>query len=221
MESLRAREREVKAQQRAVEIERDAKEQLERKVDEQTSELKLAMYSLSQANEELERMSQTDGLTGLSNRRYFDKKFADELELAVFSKESLAIFMVDIDYFKKVNDQYGHQTGDACLRIVSKHLQNYVTDTRNLCARYGGEEFCLVLLGLQPPEALQLAQTIREDIAGTTIVYQENSIQVTVSIGLHVVTPSEHSQGDYLIRIADEALYQAKANGRNCVEIRY
>lgn len=214
-ENRLSQEREYLAQQRTLAIEREAKENLELRVNEQTREIKLAMDALSQANQELQKMSQTDALTSLANRRCFDKKFATALEHAIFKQSPIAIIMVDIDYFKNVNDTYGHQAGDECLRQISTTLQKYAKSESDLCARYGGEEFCLVLPDKNTTEAQSIAEAIRLEIESQKVHYSDKSLSFTVSLGLHVQIPTPNSHPETLLKIADDALYKAKANGRN------
>ncbi|MBJ7552187.1 sensor domain-containing diguanylate cyclase [Marinomonas ostreistagni] len=215
--SVEARQREITAQQHAIEVERTAKENLEQQVAEQTSELKLAMYSLTQANTELEIMSQTDGLTNLINRRHFDRKFTEAFDRAIDAKWMMAILMLDIDFFKKVNDQHGHQAGDQCLRDISAIFQGMTDDKCDLCARYGGEEFCIVLPNRTKEQAYDIAESIRQAVAEKEIRYGGEMFHVTISIGLYNAVPKHHSQRDKFLKHADEALYMAKRNGRNQV----
>ncbi|SBS32641.1 Phytochrome-like protein cph2 [Marinomonas aquimarina] len=215
--SLEARHREITAQQHALNVERQAKEDLERKVAEQTSELQLAMYSLTQANTELEKMSQTDGLTHLANRRYFDHRFTEEFDLAMTEQWPIAVLIMDIDFFKKVNDHYGHQAGDQCLRDISAIFPQFTESPHDLCARYGGEEFCLVLPNRTEAETLNIAEGIRTAVADKAIHYGDQTFHVTISIGFSVAVPATSEQRDIFLKRADEALYFSKHNGRNQV----
>ena len=217
-QSLMAKSRELAAQQHALEVERQAKAELEQKVAEQTSELKLAMYALEQANHDLEYMSQVDGLTGLYNRRYFDKAFKETVERCVQDKASVAVLMLDVDFFKKVNDTYGHQAGDECLRQIASTLSLQVEKhPSSLGARYGGEEFCLVIPYMDSHQALRFAEGIRKQISQTPIAFADFHFCVSISIGIACNIPTTVCNPEKLLQAADNALYQAKDNGRDQV----
>lgn len=215
--SVEAKHRELTAQQHALNVEREAREQLEHKVDEQTRELKCAMAALSQVNTELQKASNTDGLTGLDNRRCFDEKFNQAFTEAIAKSQPIAVMIMDIDFFKKVNDQYGHQAGDECLRQIANILTQSANQPHAICARYGGEEFCLVLPNQDPAYALDIAEKLKNNIANAEIHYAEQNFHVTTSIGVYTATPEHIEQRDKFLKYADQALYQAKNNGRNRV----
>ncbi|MBM6550375.1 diguanylate cyclase [Marinomonas ostreistagni] len=215
--SLDARHRELTAQQHALNVERQAREELEQKVHEKTRDLQETMAELFKTNVELERVSHKDGLTGLNNRRFFDDIFTAAFEDAIQQHYAIAVLMFDIDYFKKVNDQYGHQAGDECLRQIASVLAQLTNQHTGVCARYGGEEFCIILPKRELPYALDMAETLRSAVANTDIHYEQQSFRVTTSIGVYADIPHEIKQRDTFLKYADEALYRAKNNGRNCV----
>lgn len=171
----------------------------------------------SQANqEELERLASVDSLTGLSNRRTVLQKLDGEIKRARRYKEKVSLMMLDIDHFKKVNDQYGHLTGDEVLREVGKVMQQSIRDT-DTAGRYGGEEFLIILPRTNPASALDMAERVRKTTAAAEMKDSAGNVfGITVSLGLSDYRPGddEHS----LISRADAALYRAKENGRNRVE---
>lgn len=172
---------------------------------------------LEAANTELARLSATDPLTGLFNRRYFDETLVNELNRACRSQSPLSLLMIDVDYFKKYNDALGHPAGDLCLKRVAEVLRNNAQRSGEFAARIGGEEFAVVTSNLGAVEAASLADRILREIADMKIQHPGSSFGfVTVSIG---VSTFEHCPGqshDQLINEADTALYRAKQAGRNC-----
>lgn len=171
-----------------------------------------------QLEENLKRLAMTDELTGIANRRYFMQRLEEELRRIQRYPSPAALVMMDIDHFKKVNDSYGHATGDEVLRIVSKTGHRFLRET-DLIGRIGGEEFCLFLPQTTPEEAFQVAERLRHEIA--EIAFRSDAgelFSVTVSLGVAGVKPTGESVSEWLSR-ADAALYRAKAAGRNRVEL--
>jgi diguanylate cyclase (GGDEF)-like protein len=172
---------------------------------------------LEEANNELARLSATDPLTGLFNRRYFDETLVNEWNRACRSQSSLSLLMIDVDNFKKYNDALGHPAGDLCLKKVAEVLHNNAQRSGEFAARIGGEEFAVVTSNSGTPEAVSLAERILRDIADLKIPHPGSAYGfVTVSIG---VSTLEHCPGQshvQLINEADMALYRAKQEGRNC-----
>ena len=164
-----------------------------------------------------------DGLTGIHNRRYFDEILNVEWKRAKREKTSLSLIMLDIDYFKKYNDTYGHQAGDECLIKIAASISETLRRPADLVARYGGEEFVIVLPGIALEEAVNLSEKIRSEIETLKIEHKLNSISpfVTASLGIASSVPSANSSYEELLQRADKALYNAKLRGRNCVTVSH
>jgi diguanylate cyclase (GGDEF)-like protein len=175
---------------------------------------------LSEANQMLTRLSYLDALTGIPNRRYFDEFFQREWRRAARDKKSLAVIMADIDHFKQYNDSYGHQEGDQCLIQVSQALSRAVLRPGDLVARFGGEEFAAVLPGTNMDDAHLIAERMRAAVAARGLPHP-SSPSVTVSLGVSALVPKAGVEPETLIERADQALYQAKEQGRNktCCEV--
>ncbi len=174
---------------------------------------------LADANRELSAVSVVDPLTGLGNRRRLDQ-FVEALWLARRGKHGpIAFLMIDIDFFKSFNDEYGHQAGDECLKAVAAIIQQGLRRSRDLAVRYGGEEFLAVLPDTDLGEAVNIAERIRASIEGRAITRppRETGSVVTVSIGAAVVWPDDSPSSMPGIAAADAAMYVAKEHGRNCV----
>jgi len=163
------------------------------------------------AEDKLEELATTDALTGLRNRRKFDSAIDEEWRRATRQKTPLALLMIDADHFKSYNDTFGHQAGDEVLIGVAICISDSVGRAGDCAARYGGEEFAVLLPGLSSAEALQVAETIRLKVQQ----WSGEPMVTTVSIGVASLTPAPAMQWSELLRAADEALYLAKANGRN------
>lgn len=186
-------------------------ERLEERVNERTRDLELA-------NSKLAAISATDGLTGIANRRRFDEVLASEWLRAMRNKHPIALLMLDVDWFKKYNDHYGHLAGDECLRKVSNILKSNSRRASDLVARYGGEEFVLIAAETDFSSAMILANTICQAIASSALPHASSHYgYVTVSIGVAVLIPEEGRLPEALVDRADHALYSAKALGRNRV----
>jgi len=168
---------------------------------------------------ELKRLSGIDALTGVANRRFFDEMLDKEWARAARSRQPLAIIMVDIDRFKIHNDTYGHQAGDECLRQVASVLKHSVRRPADLVARYGGEEFSVILPGADVNGATAVAERMRAEVQAIKLAHAKTVTghDVTVSLGVAVVVPDQHHSALELVAAADEALYRAKAVGRNQV----
>ena len=164
------------------------------------------------AEEKLEELATTDALTGLRNRRKFDTAIETEWRRAVRQKMPLALLMIDADHFKSYNDTFGHQAGDDVLVGIAICISDAVRRAGDCAARYGGEEFAVLLPGLSPADALQVAETIRLKVQQWS---GDNAI-TTVSIGVASVVPDAVTDWSRLVAAADKALYAAKASGRNC-----
>ena len=174
--------------------------------------------ALLASNQQLEELSLTASLTSLRNRRAFDQELQPAFERARRYDRPLSLAMLDIDHFKSINDTYGHATGDAVLRNVARLI---AAETRqsDFVARVGGEEFGILLPEIPLFESMQFAEKIRATIASTPIDFGEQTHRVTVSIGIANASHSRVRTAAELIDAADQALYRAKANGRNRVEM--
>lgn len=173
---------------------------------------------LNLANHELHRVSMTDGLTGIANRRLFDELLVREWSRCARIQKPLSIVMLDVDHFKEFNDKYGHQAGDECLKVVAKEIAKAVPRGSDLAARYGGEEFVLILGETDAEGARMVANRIRQQVAGLKMVNEDSPHKyVTVSCGISTVLPSDDKPVEKLVKAADNALYLAKRQGRNTV----
>lgn len=173
---------------------------------------------LNQANQELHRVSMTDGLTGIANRRLFDETLQREWRRCARIQKPISVVMLDVDYFKKFNDRYGHQAGDECLKAAAKVIASAVPRASDLAARYGGEEFVLILSETDGEGARWVANRIRQQVAGLKVENEDSPLHfVTISCGISTVVPSEDKPVDKLVKSADNALYLAKKQGRNTV----
>lgn len=209
------REERLRAQGRALSLQRQTNEELEKRVAKRTEELEHAMQCLESANAELAELSVTDALTRVHNRRYLDQALAREVVRPVEGVVPIALLMIDIDFFKRINDLHGHIVGDECLRIVAERLRNTVSQSADLVARYGGEEFAVVLPGADAAQAVVIAERLRLAIKASPVVQGDARIDLTVSIG--VAALADHDDvGTWLSR-ADKALYLAKEAGRDRV----
>ena len=164
----------------------------------------------------LSELATTDGLTALANRRHFDRYLEDEWRRGMRAQTPLALILLDIDDFKRFNDRFGHQAGDACLRVVAAELRRYARRSEDLVGRYGGEEFVVGLPGIRAAEACRHAERIRAAIAGLSLsepLLTPGSLTVSVGVGQRLLQRSP----DELFAEVDGALYRAKQRGRNGV----
>lgn len=165
------------------------------------------------------KMAATDSLTGIGNRAAFDQKLKEEWSRATSKRESLALIMLDIDHFKRFNDDHGHRAGDAVLESVGKILAKTVGNF-GFVARYGGEEFCVILTGEKPDLVAALAEKIRRAIEASSIDHEGATLRVTASLGAAWTTlDAGIKQPQQLVEAADQQLYVAKKNGRNRVAV--
>jgi diguanylate cyclase (GGDEF)-like protein len=200
-----------------------AHDDLERRVQDRTRELQDAQDKLINVNKELEKLSTTDGLTGISNKRHFNIHMENEWKRCIREEKSVSIIMFDIDFFKKYNDTYGHQKGDECIAAIGNMLKT--TDLANrpgdMVARYGGEEFIVLLVDSSSEHAEFIAKKIHKSVVDLKILHDASEIDginyVTVSIGYATISSIKNISPADLIKYADEALYLAKKRGRNRV----
>lgn len=178
--------------------------------------LLVAQEQLLDVNQSLQLQAMEDGLTKLANRRQFDQFIRDEMGRAKRDQKAVALLMIDVDYFKRFNDEHGHVAGDECLKTVSAIIKENIKRPGDLAARYGGEEFAVVLPGTDATGAFVLAEKIRRAVEVTNIHYNGESVNnVTVSLGVSAIAPTQDDLPEALIAAADKALYAAKASGRN------
>lgn len=189
--------------------------------DEAYRALRVSQQQLLDTNLVLQRLMNSDGLTGLSNRRHFDEYLELEWRRAIREQTQLSLMMIDVDYFKAYNDNFGHLEGDEALRQVAKAIRASCSRPSDLPARYGGEEFALVLPNTSPGGARLLAEKLRQTVAGMNIphIAPTEGSSLTVSIGLATLVPPVGSHSRQLIQSADQGLYAAKHNGRNQVVV--
>jgi len=176
--------------------------------------------NLKKATQEILTLTVTDPLTSTYNRRYLNEHLPDEIEQALKNDKPLSVILCDIDHFKKVNDTFGHLTGDMDLRSLALIIRDTVNDQQDWVVRYGGEEVLIVLPGTPLEGARGLAGMVREFVAQATIKAGGNDVSITSSFGLAAIEVLEDPQKtslDKLLHIADENLYRAKDEGRNRV----
>ena len=176
--------------------------------------------ALEEANFKLELLSNTDGLTGIGNRRRFDIELDEEWNRARRTDIPLALIMLDVDHFKHFNDHYGHLAGDDCLRSLTQVLLKEVRRSGELVARYGGEEFVVLMPDSNVQAALETAQRIQRAVRTLALIHAETAPGiVSFSFGVASLKPSPLHVPDELVRQADLALYRAKAMGRDRIEL--
>ncbi|MBP7338645.1 MAG: diguanylate cyclase [Niveispirillum sp.] len=174
--------------------------------------------ALKQRTDALLRLATLDGLTGIANRRAFDGALLHETQrLAQGGTGSLSLVLVDVDHFKRFNDFYGHQAGDDCLRAVAAALSGGLRRNGEVAARFGGEEFAILLPGHDRSAALIAAERLRRAVTGLSLPHAARPDGDLVTISAGAATLTEPGEGTALIAAADQALYRAKANGRNRV----
>jgi diguanylate cyclase (GGDEF)-like protein len=186
------------------------------RIETMRSKLLEMSRELAAANRELEKLSRQDGLTGIANRRHFDSYLQLEVRRAARVRQPLSLILADVDHFKSFNDRYGHQAGDDCLRQVAGALSSAGRRPADLVARYGGEEFAMVLPGTLVEGAVDVAQSISKLVAGLGISNARSGTEqsITLSQGIASLVPDQETSAEALIQRADQALYQAKQQGR-------
>jgi diguanylate cyclase (GGDEF)-like protein len=213
--------------QREIAERKEAEAELSKAHVELEHQVALRTRELRQLNEELTRQSLQDGLTGISNHRYFDEFLKREWERAKREKTSLSVIIADVDCFKNYNDTYGHVAGDTCLKAVASILRTTSKRAVDLVARYGGEEFVLVLPGTDLAAATALAEDARAGVERLGIEHRTSFVPpsgsgshttfVTISLGVASLVPRGSMNPSRLIAAADKGLYDAKNSGRNRV----
>lgn len=188
--------------------------ELERKVAERTRELTIL-------NEKLSQISLQDALTSIANRRYFDEFLGREWQRAKREQTSIALILMDVDFFKLYNDNYGHIAGDECLRKIAGALQKSVKRATDLVARYGGEEFAVILPDTDQAGAVRVGERILIQVRALALRTEMSPINefVTVSLGIAATIPADNLTPDMMVMATDQALYQAKHSGRNQLQL--
>lgn len=210
--SLRLEKETRLAQEEALTIQKKYNENLERDVRMRTRELEIA-------NERLQELSSTDSLTGLKNRRYFNEIYYKEFSRAMRDQTPLSCLIMDIDRFKRINDNFGHLVGDECLKKIAYSIQLQLHRGNDFLARYGGEEFCVLLTNTKLEGAIQVAENIRSCVESISFMVKDKAVPITISIGVASDIPDQKTIPETLLNQADAALYQAKAHGRNQVSV--
>jgi diguanylate cyclase (GGDEF)-like protein len=203
----------------------DRTAELERKnaqLQQEVRDREAAERALQKANEKLQRLATEDGLTRVANRRCLDEYFMREWQRSRREGQPIAFILCDIDYFKRYNDYYGHQAGDRCLMQVAQGLKLSAQRPSDLVARYGGEEFAVVLSNTQLEGAQAVAQAMRDRINQLQLPHAASEVadHVTLSIGVAYLPQVADQSPSTLIKFADEALYQAKQQGRNQIMVK-
>lgn len=211
--STLAQQETADAQRKLLDIQIRQNEELDRQVRQRTAELE-------EANAQLKHISDTDGLTQVFNRRAFEEAFEREYKRAHRQGTPLSVVMVDLDHFKQINDQHGHPFGDLCLVSTAHVITENIRRPPDIAARYGGEEFVILLPGTRLSGAVAVAEKIQKALASGTVRDHTHSVRLTASIGVACHIPSLVTERDRLLEEADQALYQAKHEGRNRV-VRY
>ena len=175
---------------------------------------------LKRASRRIENLANMDGLTNLFNRRYFDRKLAEEFMRLQRVSQPISLIMADLDFFKLYNDTYGHQAGDDCLRTVATVLKEAGGRISDIAARYGGEEFVMLLPNTNKSGALKVAEAIRESLAAKAIPHEASTVKntVTLTMGVATVTPDRSITPEMLVKFADQSLYTGKANGKDRIQ---
>ena len=199
-------------------LQQDNQEELEVYVQERTLELNIALQELESSNRELELKNTQDDLSGLYNRRFYDKKILAEYRRSKRNLTPLSLVLIDIDHFKMVNDTHGHLAGDQCLVWLGKKIKDNLKRSTDLGCRYGGEEFCLILPDTDAEGAYVLAEALRTTINNNPCMYNDLAINLTISCGISTYLQQDNILPEQIFAGADKALYKAKNNGRNQVE---
>jgi len=209
----------MQAQDEVLLLQKQAQIDLEGQVTARTQEFEEALAGLSKVHDKLQGMSETDTLTGLSNRRFFEKHILVEAARSRRERQPLAIALLDIDDFKKVNDSYGHQSGDDCLIAFANTLKKIIKRPGDLLSRYGGEEFVILLPNTTIEGAKIVLEKFRLAVQNLVVETHGYRIQFTVSAGATSRVIGPDSEHDKMMACADKLLYQAKEAGRNCIKL--
>lgn len=218
LQSLNKKERDLRhTQEQLLATESAAKTELELQVKQRTRDLSNLLGQLEDENKSLAELSINDALTKVRNRRFFNDIYPQMWNDSIEERAPISVIMLDIDHFKRVNDDYGHLCGDHCLVTLAQIMQSSVNHSTDVVCRYGGEEFAIILTRTTAEQACVVAERIRENIEMTIITDGEHTFKVTSSFGVAGLIPTEHASPDALIAQSDAALYKSKRNGRNRV----
>ena len=184
--------------------------------------LQKANQELQKANQELQRLATTDGLTQVANRRRFDEYLSLEWRRLTRSQAPLSLILCDVDFFKSYNDTYGHLAGDSCLRAVAQAIKGALKRPADLVARYGGDELAVILPNTNAKGAVHVAEVLRHEVKRLKIPHASSKVNeyVTLSEGVSSQVPTQDLSPETLIAGADQALYQAKEQGRQGVVLK-
>lgn len=207
------------AQQKLLTLQQESQEQLESRVQERTLELNIALQELEAVNQELKEKNTFDELSGLYNRRYYDQKIMAEFRRSRRNLTPLSIVLIDIDYFKRVNDSHGHLAGDKCIVEVANMIKALLRRSSDVGCRYGGEEFCLILPETDEKGALAMAQGVCQSVREQRIFNKDSVIDLTVSCGVTTYQQEKTVTPEIIFASADKALYKAKQAGRDQVQV--
>ncbi|MFP7721831.1 GGDEF domain-containing protein [Lysobacter sp. A3-1-A15] len=187
---------------------------------QRTGELRSALGQLENAHARLRESSQRDGLTGLHNRSHFRERLLEILERG---EGPVSLLMIDLDHFKSINDRHGHLVGDDCLRWAARTIGQALRPHEALLARFGGEEFVAALPGMDTADAADVAQSLRRALHAHPCASGPHIVPISASIGVHRLPRGAGIDGDeaidHALQGADQALYAAKAGGRDCVRV--
>ncbi|MDP2714194.1 GGDEF domain-containing protein [Rheinheimera sp.] len=192
--------------------------ELECQLRSHSFELQITLDELAEKNLQLEQQSLTDALSGVYNRAYFDRQMRAELKRSRRELRTLALVLLDIDHFKRLNDNFGHLVGDQAITAVAQLIKQQLKRPADKLCRYGGEEFALILPNTGKEGAVQLAEQIRQQLATSPLLCNQQAVTITLSAGCYAAVPGPDSDNDEYIGFADKALYRAKAAGRDQVQ---
>lgn len=197
----------------------DDEDELQLELANRNFELETALRELQEKNSELEKLNTLDALTGIHNRRHFDKRLSAELRRARRELSQLSLVMFDIDHFKSVNDTYGHIAGDEVIREVAETAASLLNRTADAAFRYGGEEFALLMPSTDLEGATNIAEKLRKQVESLSITSNSQPIKCTISLGVASYDARQNISPEQYIEQADSALYKAKQSGRNQVQV--
>lgn len=212
---LQRRELELSQSNRALEAQIFERRQAEEEVRKANEHLKLRLAEIERLQTKLHEQAIRDPLTNLFNRRYLRETLDRELAQAERAGLPLPVILMDIDYFKRLNDEFGHKAGDLMLTRVAELLQRF-SRRSDIACRYGGEEFVVVLPGASLPDAVARGDELRSLVEAARVAHNDLLLQTTISLGV-AVFPEHGKTSDELLQAADGALYAAKTAGRNCL----